>query len=132
MKTAVLTLLLALPFCGVAADEYQYLVFTTAEGDVAMTAMGTHITFADGNLIAVNGDETQTIALSSLTKFCFSNETTGIAALPAVQGTETVEVYNAAGQSLGSCILSVGASLPLAKGIYIVKGESGTKKMIVK
>ncbi len=131
MKKVVILFLLALTTVGLHAETYKYLVFTTTEGDIAMTAVGTQITFADGNLIAANGEETQTIALSSLTKFCFSNDVTGISAVSA-QGLETVEVYSVSGQSMGRFSYTAGTALPLGKGTYVVKGENGTKKIVVK
>ncbi|MCD7714413.1 MAG: T9SS type A sorting domain-containing protein [Prevotella sp.] len=131
MKKVVILFLLALTTVGLHAETYKYLVFTTAEGDIAMTAVGTQITFADGNLIAANGEETQTIALSSLTKFCFSNDVTGISAVSA-QGLETVEVYSVSGQSMGRFSYTAGTALPLSKGTYVVKGDNGTKKIVVK
>ncbi|MCD8306277.1 MAG: T9SS type A sorting domain-containing protein [Prevotella sp.] len=132
MKKVAILFLLALTTVGLHAETYKYLVFTTAEGDIAMTAAGTQITFADGNLIAVNGEETQTIALSSLTKFCFSNDVTGIRAVVSAQGLETVEVYSVSGQSMGRFSYTAGTTLPLGKGTYVVKGDNGTKKIVVK
>ncbi len=125
-------LLLFILVCSFArADSYEYLVFHTSSGELSITAEGARITFEDGNLIASNGSETQTMALTDVSKFCFSHDTTGIEVLSFGDGAEEVDVYSAAGIFVGRCAYDAVSSLALPKGIYILKGEQTSKKFIV-
>ncbi len=137
MRKIAFIFLLALT-CNAAAnaETYEYLVFTTAAGEVSMKAEGTKITFSDGNLIAKNAEDTQTLPLSSLSKFYFSdtasNTMTGIDEVSSAPIAEKADVYNISGQRIGSYSYTEGETLPLPEGVYIVKGTSGTKKITVK
>lgn len=124
--------LLALTYSAAHAETYEYLVFTTSAGDIAMKAEGMKMTFSDGCLVAANGDETRSFALSDLSKFCFSNETTGVKTVSAGQGTEIVDVYTLSGQKLGRFPYGAGAVLPLPQGTYIVRSDGTAKTIVVK
>ncbi len=131
MKKTAFAILLMLACTASRADTYKYLVFSTTAGeDIAMTAEGMKITFSDGNLVADNGTETRTMALSELSHFCFSDTTTGISAATAERTAEAAEVYNVSGQRVGT--VCGGGTLSLPRGTYILKSGDGTKKLVVK
>ncbi len=133
MMKRFLTLAVILSVCVFAqAQTYDYLVFTTTDDEIAVLSEGAVITFTDGNLIVTNEQESQTIPLATLVKFCFSHDTTGIEAIFSTLGTGSVEVYTTAGGYVGRFVYTPGEPFPLTKGVYILKGEQGSKKLIVK
>lgn len=124
----ILTLLCVLAM-GTRAADYQYLVFTMADGtQQAVTASNLTITFNDGNMIASSDTETlATIALSALATMEFQNTTSGIQTISAdtlITDDATV-VYDMNGR-----MMPKEAALP--KGIYILKNGNKTIKMQIK
>ena len=104
------------------------VIYVTA--GVILTAVGLSISFSDTQLTATNAytDETTTIALTDLASMKFSNtdETTGIHTIHANETNDKKNaIYNLQGEQL-----PVNATLP--KGIYIIKKENETQKVIVK
>ncbi len=129
----IITLSLFILVCSFArADKYEYLVFTTTSGDMSMICDGVVITFSENELLAVNSEETLSIPLSTLSKFAFSYDTTGLESIFSDLGTGPVDIYNAAGIYMGRMSYTTGETLSLPKGIYILKGDSGSKKLIVR
>ncbi len=132
MKKIPLLVLFVLACASLRAANYEYLVFTTTGGDITMKADGLKMTFSDGNLVAANNEETRTIALSSLSKFCFSDGTTGVENAPAATADEEAGVYNASGQLAGHVGNGTTVeTLQLPKGVYIVKGKTQSRKLVV-
>lgn len=109
------------------ADSYAYLTFETADGkrvSVALTSLTLNL--SDSELTA----GTQVFALSNLTKMYFSvsDETaTGIASLPAEvagESDESAQYYDLRGQRVSRD--------QMRRGIYIVKSNNKTAKILVK
>lgn len=132
MKKATLLILFAVCSVAVQAQSYDYLTFATSSGEVSMKSSGMTITFSGSNLIAENAEESQSFPLSSLTMFYFSGSSTAIGSVVADAETGTIDVYNASGQYLGRFDNIASASLVLPKGIYVTKGETTSKKLIVR
>ena len=61
-------------FCAIAQDyAYPFLVFTDADGaQTTVSVASLEITFADGQLVAANGDGTTQLTLSELASMAFS------------------------------------------------------------
>lgn len=114
------------------ADDYQYLTFQKTDGtSLSVTAEGLKITFADGNLVATQGGETTTIALTDLNKMYFSSEKTAIKTIDNDQTvTGSAEVYDLQGRRINGQWSADNVSLP--RGIYIVKQGNRSQKVIVK
>ena len=126
-KTIILTLLCALCM-GAQAADYNYLVFTLTDGTTkSITASNLNITFADGKLEAISGNDGVSIDLSVLAKMEFSNDnTTGIDSIE--NGTlkiENAEVYDMNGRRMPS-------NTTLSRGIYIIKSNGKTTKVTIK
>lgn len=126
----------------VQADDftYKYLVMTDSEG--TMTSLGVDelvITFADGQLTAVNADGTRTLTLATLSTMFFSETAKGT---DAIDETTTgigfpdpdrpVEIFTLGGLSRGtfSCLDKAREALP--SGIYILKQNGTTTKTIIR
>ena len=108
----------------VHADDYSYLTFELTDGSKAsVSASSLTLTFSGTTLTA--GSESFT--LTNLSKMYFTTTdqtTTGIESITAETLSEATEVYD-----LGGHKVSKGE---MRKGIYIVKTNTGTHKMIVK
>ena len=76
MKRLFFILILAQACLGVTAQDYTYpyLIFTAADGtQTTLSATSLEMTFADGQLVATNGDGTTTLTLADLASMTFSS-----------------------------------------------------------
>lgn len=138
MKRNIAILFLAAVAGTATADSYDYLTFRTADGtEQSLTAVGTKITFADGNLVATNGSETFTKSLTDMSAMYFATTASGIAAtttnaataaivdgqlrVTAPAGT-AVSLYAADGRQLST-------SARLERGVYVVRVGNQTFKL---
>jgi hypothetical protein len=118
------------------ADDFAYLTIEKTDGTAqSLTAVGLTISYSNGNLIATNGTESATIALTEVRRMYFSNEqaTTGINQAvvntpKAAKGTLANGIYNLQGHYVAS--LSQRATLK--KGVYIIVENGQSKKIQVK
>ena len=114
---------------GCYADDYGFLTFEQQSGTKkSIPALGTRITFADGQVHATNGEETYEVTIAALAKMYFSPEdiTTGIEVVPSVEAQP-----QQGGQWFTPDGRQVSAS-SLSKGIYIVRKNGRTHKTVVK
>lgn len=106
------------------ADDYTYLTFETTDGakvsvavkDLTLTISGTTLTI-----------DSQSFALSNLSKMYFSTSdetTTGIEEITAATLEEATDIYDLRGNKVSKD--------QMQKGVYIVKTNTKTYKMIVK
>ncbi len=122
----------------VAQDRYEFVTFKTADGvEQSLPAMGLSITFKDGKLLAVNGEQSATIALSDISSMFFTYTATGIATpeknavkvrivggklqIDAPAGSR-VSVFTPDGRIVGT--------ENLTKGIYVVRVNEQTFKVV--
>ena len=127
MKKIMLVLLVLASTLTAQADAYPYLTFQAMDGSKKSVEVASLvITVSDGKLLVTNTSGTQTFALAELSKMYFSSETTGIKALDGESTTEDgeVEYYDLSGRRI--------AGLPLTRGIYVVKQNGRTRKVMVK
>lgn len=144
MKRLFAYLVIAMTSVGCYADDYGFLTFEQQSGTKkSIPALGTRITFADGQALATYGEETYEVGIADLAKMYFSPEdiTTGIR---TVNGSDNVNGNNTAVYDLQGRMISSpsgggweGASsfisLPSSKkGIYIVRKNGQTFKTIIK
>jgi len=133
MKRTILSFCLAAAFVSVAADDYDYLVFQTSDGsEQAVSVSNLKLTFANGALTATNSDGSQTFTLTDLSKMYFSDSATGISAVTANDGDESVEVYSVAGVRMGSFSFLSDAKSQLRQGVYVIKSNGKNLKISVK
>lgn len=131
MRKKLLVLALLAGTLSVQADEYPYLIFETADGGrTPVEVESLTIQIVDGNLVAGG----KTFSLASLSRMFFAltpDATSGIEDLRATEDG-AVEVYSLNGVSLGSYENVSAAKQSLQRGIYVMKGGSGTFKVAVK
>ena len=126
-KILILTILTALTITLKAAD-YNYLVFTLTDGTTqSITASNLTFQFADGNLTATSGSQTLTIALASLAKMEFSNDSTTdihIVDRSALAIDENADIYDLQGRKV--------TREQMKRGVYVIKTKNGTHKVNVR
>ena len=133
MKKQIIGFILAAISITTHAADYTYLTLVEQDGTkTSLTAIGLSITFSDGNLVATNSitSESKTIPLSNFVSMNFSNNnesTTGINTIESESFSisDADAIYDLAGRRISSYA-------PLAKGIYIIKKGSVTRKIQIK
>lgn len=124
---------LLLTAMSVRASDYKSLVFQDNSGTTAIDLSSLVITVADGKLIATNTTGTVTFTLSDLTKMYFSNdEATGIKQAETTGEASLVQVYDIAGRSMGSFDTLTAAKAQLRQGVYVIKQDNKTYKIVVR
>ena len=137
------------------ADTFPYITLERADGTgVSLTAVGLEFTFSGGKVIATNSatGQSQTLSLADLAKmyFAVADISTSVDETPSnvhvsllnrcvfVSGAEGAEVIiaNMAGVVVAEAVIDSNATTPvgepLARGIYIIKVNDKTKKVIVR
>ncbi len=125
---------------GLTASAQSYLTFRQTDGsEKSLSTSGLKLTFADGKLVATNGSETATFALSSMAKMYFSNSSTAIdqintAEVSASIVNGTLQVNAPAGTPVSVYGLD-GREMPhqgLASGVYVVRVGQKVLKLMAK
>ncbi len=124
MKKIILFLTMLVGTLTAQADSYTYLTFETTDGakgsvsveELTLTISGTTLTAG-----------TQSFTLSNLSKMYFSNTdetTTGIEEITSATLDEATDIYDLQGHKV--------TKAQMRKGVYIVKTNSRTYKMVVR
>lgn len=116
------------------AYDYPYLSFQTSEGTVQSVSVNELIiTFSNGQLVLTNTDGSQTFSLSDLSYMFFSKEqnTTGVTRIEDVSN-QTVEVFTLNGLALGRFESLQKAKAELKPGLYLMKSNGKTQKVVVR
>ncbi len=131
MKKILLTMMCVIGLTTAKAYDFTYLVFQTENGTTTSVDVNDlTITINGTSLVVTNGSGTQTFTLSELSKMYFS-DTAGISDITNDEAEE-VEIYTPSGMSMGKFDNLLSAQNQLEKGVYIVKSNSKTSKIIVK
>lgn len=124
MKKLVVFLSMMIGAMAVHATDYAYLTFEMTDGAKASVAV-------DGLALTISGTTltagSQSFTLSNLSKMYFStsNETTtGIEEITSVALNEATDIYDLQGHKV--------SKEQMRKGVYIVKTNSRTYKMVVR
>lgn len=135
----VMLLLGAMP---TAAQSYEYLTFQETDGNEASLAIDNlKLTFENGTLLAQNGSEQVSYAISALHKMYFSATPTGIATISDQATTPSVTIKNgqllvegAADQPVSIYSLDGRqvASQGLSSGVYIVRVGNQAFKVLAR
>ena len=133
MKRLLLSITLSLAaIMNVSAGDYDYLIFTQKNNPAqAVTAIGTTITFTDGNMKVVSGGETVTIPLADVSEMYFSS-TSGIDEKSLAPADGTITVYTTSGQHVATYQNADDLSSQLKKGIYVIRQNGETRKIAVR
>ncbi len=116
------------------ADSYPYLTFQKSDGTtVSMESASLVMTFSDGKLIASNGTDSQELTVADLSKMYFSEiGATGIQDVDVSDADGEVEVFSLQGVSYGK-FSTVQSFLNTAEpGVYIVKVNGKSQKIMVR
>ena len=127
----VAALLMAL---SMQAYDYPYLSFQTSEGTVQSVSVNELIiTFSNGQLVITNADGSQTISLTDLSYMFFSKETntTGVTRIEDVSN-QAVEVFTLNGLAIGRFESLQRAKAELKPGLYLVKSNGKTQKVVIR
>lgn len=132
MRRFLLTMALtATAFGVVKADGYGFLTLEDSNGaSQSVVAVGTRITFVDGNITATNGTSAVSMPLSKLARLYFSDTSTGIEGISTDKGE--AEVTTVSGVSVGHFSTTEQMRAALAKGVYIVRQNGKTFKIAVR
>ena len=108
-----------------AEDSYTYLTFETTDGaKVSVSVSSQPVTINLDNSTLAIGNET--FALADLSKMYFStqSETTGIQEISSATIDEAADIYDLQGHKV--------TKAQMKKGVYIVKTNSKTYKIIMR
>lgn len=126
MKRTLLILTTVMATATAMAGDYPYLTLQTADGTQKPLAVESLvITFSDGQLVATNAEGTQTFTLTDLTQMFFSadGQETAIEAIGAELTDGDAEIFDLQGRRVENMS---------RKGIYIVRENGKTRKVLVK
>lgn len=123
-----------LPLSAARADNYAYLTFRSADGTLlSVAAESLTVSFADGKLVATDGTTTHELTLASLSSMYFTEaDVTAIGSLPTADADGSVQAFSLSGTRLGTYASASEFSRQAAKGIYVIKGNGKTSKVIVR
>ena len=125
MKKIILFLTMLIGILTAQAKDYTYLTFETTDGaktSIDVSSLPVAINLDNSTLTIGN----QTFALADLSKMYFSNtdETTGIEEITSATLDEATDIYDLQGHKV--------TKEQMKKGVYIVKTNSRTYKMVVR
>ena len=106
------------------AEEYSYLTFETTDGAKASVSVSDLTLTISGTTLTAG---TQSFTLSNLSKMYFSTtdeSTTGIEEITSATLDEATDIYDLQGHKV--------TKDQMRKGVYIVKTNSRTYKMVVR
>ena len=124
MKKIALTLLILVGTLTAQADGYTYLTFETTDGTKASVAIESLTLSINGTTLTAG---TQQFTLSNLSKMYFSTtdeSTTGIESISIESLDEATDIYDLQGHKV--------TKAQMRRGVYIVKTNSKTYKMVKK
>jgi len=133
MKKFFVTMAVLTGTLAAEAYDFPYLILQSADGNTqAVSVESLTITFADGQLLAVNDDGNQTYTLTDLSKMFFSSSgnATGISTKESVG--ESVEAFTLGGLSLGTFSSLTEAKSSLKAGVYVLRSKNKTVKIAIK
>ena len=152
MKRVLFSIAVLLACLSAQAQSFDYLTFRAADGtERSMSIDGLRITFADGQLQAVNNSESFSTSLAGLSQMFFTETPTaikGVAAeavhlsfdggllrVNAPQGRK-VCIYGADGRLVSQHVKQADGAeqipLTLLRGVYIVNVNGVTTKLTVR
>ncbi len=116
-----------------SADEFSYLSFETTSGKVVSVGVEKlEMEFADGKLKVTAADGTKEFSVADLSRMYFSSEATAIKELTTAGSGTAKTVYSLSGTKLGVFESLAGIKATLGSGLYIIKDNNNTTKIMVK
>ena len=125
MKKILMLLTMLVGTLTVQAGDYTYLTFETTDGAKASVSVASDVTLTiSGTTLTVGS---QSFTLTNLSKMYFSTSdetTTGISEVMKADLDEAMEIYDLQGKKVSKD--------QMRRGVYIVKTNSRTYKMVVR
>ena len=124
MKKILLLLTMLVGTLTAQAEDYTYLTFETTDGAKVSVSVASDVTLTiSGTTLTVGS---QSFTLTNLSKMYFSNtdETTGIEEITSATLDDATDIYDLQGHKV--------TKDQMRRGVYIVKTNSRTYKMVVK
>ena len=124
MKKILMLLTMLVGALTAQAEDYTYLTFETTDGAKASVSVASDVTLTiSGTTLTVGS---QSFTLTNLSKMYFSNtdETTGIEKITSATLDEATDIYDLQGHKVSKD--------QMRRGVYIVKTNSRTYKMVVR
>jgi ethanolamine utilization protein EutA (predicted chaperonin) len=124
MKKILMLLTMLVGTLTAQAEDYTYLTFETTDGAKASVSVASDVTLTiSGTTLTVGS---QSFTLTNLSKMYFSNtdETTGIEEITSATLDEATDIYDLQGHKVSKD--------QMRRGVYIVKTNSRTYKMVVR
>jgi hypothetical protein len=124
MKKILMLLTMLVGTLTAQAEDYTYLTFETTDGAKASVSVASDVTLTIGGTTLMVGS--QSFTLTNLSKMYFSNtdETTGIEEITSATLDEATDIYDLQGHKVSKD--------QMRRGVYIVKTNSRTYKMVVR
>ena len=115
------------------AGDYIYLTLRTANGgETPLVVDNRRLTVSNGQLVATNSDGSVTFPLSELRVMYFSNDASGISTdIVSMPNDGAVEVYTTSGVLVGSYASLTEAKATMKRGIYVIKTNDKTFKIVL-
>ena len=115
------------------AGDYIYLTLRTANGgETPLVVDKLRLTVSNGQLVATNSDGSVTFPLSELRVMYFSNDASGISTdIVSMPNDGAVEVYTTSGVLVGSYASLTEAKATMKRGIYVIKTNDKTFKIVL-
>lgn len=122
---------IALPLMA-SADEYAYLSFETSDGSLESVSIESlSMTFSGSKLIVENAEGTKEFSVADLGRMFFSATSTGITDVKTAANGDR-EVYTTSGMLVGRYAAGEDLKSVLKSGLYIIKDNSNTTKIMVR
>jgi len=135
MKKWILSIMAVIAIQIQAADVvYKYLVVTSADGtQTALGSDGLKLSFADGQMTAASSTDNKSFTLTSLASMQFAEtaSTTAIDSSMTADGLP-MEAYTLSGMFVGTFHSMSALQSQLRSGVYVVKQNNKSSKIIVK
>ncbi len=133
MKKLLLLLVSVMSMTAAASDKYGYLAFADKNGSVnTISVENLKMTVVNGDLVVKNAESQLKFALSDLMKMYFSNEAESAVKNVDINRNGKVKIYSLDGIEMGEFDNICKAQSSLSEGVYVVKSDKVTYKLVVK
>lgn len=115
------------------ADDFPYLTFEQADGsELAFDVESLEMYFDGGTLYVQNASGSKSLAVSDLKRMYFSSVADGVTEISASPKSTSISAYDLTGKYVGQFASVNQLQTALPKGIYVVKQNTKTSKIVVK
>lgn len=114
-----------------AASGYRWMTFTLADNSqLTVAADNLHIDYSGSHLKLTSPTVNETLPASSIKSMRFTDTSSNAVEIPSVKAAESVTLYSPNGVKAGEFKNCDAARAALPSGVYIIRQESKTIKII--